>query len=229
VGQHALLRSHGFEVPTTAAVFGHEGLAEKAREFATPFIVKHNQGGKGLGVRRFDSHDAFDLYVDSEAFEEPIDGITLIQEYVQAREPFITRAEFVGGEFVYAVRVDTSGGSFELCPADACVVPGSVLVENGEVCLIDGPSELFTLRRDITAQHPLIKRLAALLAESGVEIAGIEFIETVDGRTVVYDINTNTNYNPGVEVSSPISAPRQIARYLGQLLEPERSAQLQRA
>jgi hypothetical protein len=29
--------------------------------------------------------------------------------------PLITRAEFVGGKFIYAVEVDTSGG-FELCP-----------------------------------------------------------------------------------------------------------------
>ena len=47
----------------------------------------------------------------------------LVQEYVAAPEPFITRAEFVGGRFLYALRVDTSEG-FELCPADICTVPG---------------------------------------------------------------------------------------------------------
>ena len=35
--------------------------------------------------------------------------------------PLITRAEFIGGQFIYAVEVDTSDG-FELCPADACAV-----------------------------------------------------------------------------------------------------------
>jgi len=43
-----------------------------------------------------------------------VDGVTLIQEYVRAPAPFITRVEFIGSEFLYAVQVDTSLG-FELC------------------------------------------------------------------------------------------------------------------
>jgi hypothetical protein len=221
VAQHDLLRSHSFDVPRTTAVFGRAGLAAAARAFPVPFIAKHNQGGKGLGVRRFDSYDEFDAYVNGPGFEEPVDGITLLQEYLVGREPFVTRAEFAGGKFVYAVRVDTSAGSFELCPADACAVPGPSADENGEVCLIDGPSELFSLRAEITAEHPLIRRYEAVLADARVEVAGIEFIETQDGRTVTYDINTNTNYNPAVEASAPASGPRQIARYLGGLLQQE--------
>ncbi|OMH36933.1 RimK family alpha-L-glutamate ligase [Tersicoccus sp. Bi-70] len=208
VAQHGLLRSHGFDVPRTTAVFGRGGLVEAARAFEPPFITKHNQGGKGLGVRRFDSHADFDAYVAGEDFEEPVDGITLVQEYLTAREPFITRAEFVGGRFVYAVRVDTSAGSFELCPADACAVPGAEI-------------EPFALRPEIDAEHPLVRRYEALLAEAGIEIAGIEFIETVDGRTVTYDVNTNTNYNPDVEAVSPVSGPRSIARFLGGLAAEE--------
>src|SRR5581483_1526629 len=86
-----------------------------------PFITKHNRAGKGLGVRLFQSIAALEEYIASDAFEAPVDGITLIQQYIQATEPFITRVEFVGGRFLYAVRVDTSLG-FELCPADVCQV-----------------------------------------------------------------------------------------------------------
>ncbi len=208
VAQHALLRAHGFDVPRTTAVFGREALVDAARAFSAPFITKHNQGGKGLGVRRFDDHEEFAAHVASSDFEAPVDGTTLVQEYLVAREPFVTRAEFVGGRFVYAVRVDTSAGSFELCPADVCEVPGAV-------------AEPFALRSDVTADTPLIRRYEALLAEARLDIAGIEFIETSDGRTVTYDINTNTNYNPAVEAVAPVSGPRSIARLLGGLLEAE--------
>lgn len=208
VAQHALLRAHGFDVPRTTAVFGTAGLVEAARRFDAPFITKHNQGGKGLGVARWDDHDALAAHLASPDAEQPVDGTTLVQEYLVAREPFVTRAEFVGGRFVYAVRVDTSAGSFELCPADACEVPGAV-------------AEPFALRQEITADTPLIRRYEALLAEARLDIAGIEFIETVDGRTVTYDINTNTNYNPAVEAVAPVSGPRSIARLLGGLLEAE--------
>ncbi|WP_432544036.1 ATP-grasp domain-containing protein [Kineococcus sp. SYSU DK002] len=223
VAQHALLRRHGFDVPRTLAVFGRDDLSRRTRELDVPFITKHNQGGKGLGVRRFDSHEEFDAHVASPEFEEPADGITLLQEYLRSAQPFITRAEFVGGEFVYAVRVDTSAGSFELCPADACEVPtsGQAL----EACVVDGPQGLFSLRGDVTADTPLIRRYADLLREAGIEIAGIEFLETADGRTVTYDVNTNTNYNPAVEAVAPRSGPGEIARYLGELLRDETARQ----
>ncbi|MFB2582294.1 RimK family alpha-L-glutamate ligase [Herbiconiux sp. P15] len=208
VDQHLRLGRAGFDVPRTVAVFGRGGLVAAARDFELPFISKHNQGGKGLGVRRFDSHAEFEAYVTGPSFEEPVDGITLLQEFLVSAEPFVTRAEFVGGRFVYAVRVDTSAGSFELCPADACAVPGA-----------DGvtPPPLFSLREGLEGD-PLIARYEAFLAENLIDIAGIEFIETADGRRVTYDINTNTNYNPDVEAASPVSGPRSIARFLGGLL-----------
>jgi len=232
VAQHGLLRQAGFDVPRTTAVFGKDTLKDAARTFTggqdVPFITKHNQGGKGLGVRRFDSLAEFDAYVDSPEFEEPVDGITLLQEYLTAREPFITRVEFVGGEFVYAVRVDTSAGSFELCPADACEVPQVIA---GAVCDVPGTetagaAPAFSVRTEVTAEHPLVQRLRTFLADQRIQIAGVEFMETTDGRTVVYDINTNTNYNPAVEETAPASGPRSIARYLGGLLETQYAAQL---
>lgn len=208
VAQHAALRNAGFEVPRTVAVFGVDELKTRARELPVPFITKHNQGGKGLGVRRFDDHLAFDAYVDGPDFAPAVDDITLLQEYLVSAEPFITRAEFIGGRFAYAVRVDTSAGSFELCPAEVCAVP-----EFG----VD-PEPLFRVRPEIGPEHPLIVRYEALLAARGIEIAGIEFLETADGRTVTYDINTNTNYSPDVEASIEDPATRRVARFLGGLL-----------
>ncbi|BDI23131.1 RimK family alpha-L-glutamate ligase [Herbiconiux sp. L3-i23] len=224
VSQYLALAAAGFDVPRTIAVFGRDDLSRRARELPTPFITKHNQGGKGLGVRRFDSYDEFDAYVSGPDFEEPIDGITLLQEYLLAREPFITRAEFVGGRFVYAVRVDTSAGSFELCPAEACAVPEQGFAP--AVCEVPGavdaglvidpptPAPLFTRREDITAETPLIARLEAFLRDNGIEVAGIEFIETADGRVVPYDVNTNTNYNPDVEHDGGPSGAAAVARFL---------------
>lgn len=210
--QHAALQRAGIDVPKTVAVFGSAALKERARDFSAPFISKHNQGGKGLGVRRHETHDEFDAWVDGPEFEASPDGITLLQENLFAREPFVTRVEFAGGEFVYAVRVDTSGGSFELCPAEACALPGADGVE---------PEPLFRVREEIGADHPLVVQYRAFLQDAGIAVAGIEFIETVDGRFVTYDVNTNTNYNPDVEAAAVVSGPRTIARHLGGLLTRE--------
>ena len=198
------LRAAGIDVPRTVAVAGKDRLTAAAAAMPVPFISKHNQGGKGLGVRRFDSHEEFAGYLSGNGFEPPADGITLLQEYLPAAAPFITRVEIVGGEFVYAITADTSSGSFELCPAEACAVG-------------DGPAgEIFALRADIDPGIPA--RYADFARRHGIEIAGFEFIETTDGRVVTYDVNTTTNYNPAIEAVAPRPALRQVARFLGRLL-----------
>jgi len=207
VEQLVALRAAGFDVPRTVAVAGRCELAAAARKLAAPFIGKHNQGGKGLGVRLFGSHDEFDAYLASADYEPPVDGITLLQEYVYAAEPRITRAEIVGGEFIYAITADTALGGFQLCPADACAV-------------LDRPAaNLFALRENF--DHPITGRYVDFARRNGIEIAGFEFIETADGRLVTYDINTTTNYNAGIEAVAPRSAQRAVAAYLGRLLDEE--------
>ncbi|MFF2453111.1 RimK family alpha-L-glutamate ligase [Isoptericola sp. NPDC058082] len=208
VRQYALLRAAGLDVPRTTAVTDRAALRAAAERFGAPFITKHNRGGKGLGVQRFDDVETFAAALDAGLLDEPVDGVWLLQELLVAPEPFVTRAEFVGGRFHYAVRVDTSTG-FELCPAEACALPGA-----------DGvaPPPLFALRPEITAEHPLVARLERLLAEQGIEIAGVEFFETVDGRTVPYDINTNTNYSPDVEGAVEVPAADAIARFFAGLV-----------
>jgi glutathione synthase/RimK-type ligase-like ATP-grasp enzyme len=202
--QLTALRAAGFDVPRTIAVAGRDLLTDVAGKFAAPFIVKHNQGGKGIGVRSFQSVAQFAEYLHSPGYDPPVDGITLIQEYVHAAAPFITRVEVVGGEVVYAITADTTRGGFELCPADACAAPAQ---------------SLFALREDFA--HPILGRYLRFAEAHGLEIAGFEFIESADGRLVTYDVNTNTNYNPAVEAVAPRSGPGQVARYLKGLLDRE--------
>ncbi len=204
VRQLTALRAFGIDVPRTVAVVGNGDLLSAAREFPTPFITKHNQGGKGLGVRRFDTLDGFGAYVESDEFEVPVDGITLLQEYVEPRRPFITRVETVGYAFVYAITADTARGGFQLCPADACEID-----ENGQP---KAAESLFALREGF--EHPIVDQLLGFARTHHLEIAGFELIEAADGRIVCYDVNTNTNYNPDVEKIAPKSGPGEIARYL---------------
>ncbi len=78
VHQLTALKAFGIDVPRTLAVIGRDDLVACAARMPTPFITKHNQGGKGLWVRRFDRMDDFEAYAASSAFEEPVDGITLL-------------------------------------------------------------------------------------------------------------------------------------------------------
>jgi hypothetical protein len=216
--QLSLLRAAGFDVPRTLAVAGAAGLHAAARRLPAPFIGKHNQGGKGASVRLFASHDEFDAYLSSPEYLAPVDGITLLQEYLRAAQPRITRVEIVGGEFVYAITADTARGGFELCPAEACAVPPGGPGDGGSASGQDD-GELFAIRAGF--DHPVIGRYLDFARRHGIEIAGFEFIETADGRLVTYDINTTTNYNPAVEAAAVQPALLAVARFFRGLLATE--------
>ena len=121
--QYAALEASGLRTPATVLVAGKDLLMAAAQQHfaAGAFILKPNRGGKGFGVRLFHTVDALSSYIAGLDYEPPVDGLHVLQEYVRAQVPLITRAEFIGGRFIYAVEVDTSDG-FELCPADACAV-----------------------------------------------------------------------------------------------------------
>jgi hypothetical protein len=213
VQQYLELNRYGVKTPKTVAAAGKEQIREAAVKFAgNPFITKHNRAGKGLGVQLFYSLEALSEYLDGPAFEEPVDGITLVQEYIQAPEPYITRCEFVGGKFVYAVRVDTSEG-FELCPADACQIGdlfcpvGDEVQTKPKFHIVEGFSET------------IIEKYEQVLEANGIQIAGIEFIRNNDGEIFTYDINTNTNYNSDAEAAAGKFGMLEVAKFLGSELE----------
>ncbi len=220
--QYAALERHGIAVPRTVLVAGRRLLAKAAQQHfgAGPVILKPNRGGKGLGVQLFQTPAALADHVSSPAYEPPVDGLHLLQEYVRAPRPVIARAEFVGGRFLYAVEVDTSGG-FELCPADACAV-GDASCPAGEP-----PSAKFRIVAGI--DRSLRERIERFLAAFGIEVAGVEFIQSQDGRLLVYDVNTNTNYNADAEAAAGLagtarSGPGAIAAFLGSELTGLRRA-----
>jgi len=217
VEQLAALSAAGFDVPRTLAIAGTGELAAAARKLPVPFIGKHNQGGKGLGVRKFDSHAEFDAYLSDPRYEPPVDGITLLQEYLVAAEPQITRVEIVGGKFIYAITADTARGGFQLCPADACAVPAAGLADGQTTAVPVAEPSLFALRAGFS--DPVIGRYIDFAARHGIGIAGFEFIETADGRLVTYDINTTTNYNAEIEAAATRPALPAVAGYLGGLLQ----------
>ncbi len=207
VAQYAALNACGIRTPRTIAAVGRAEIVEAAHTFGDkPFITKHNRGGKGLGVRLFRRIEALRRYVESEAFEPAIDGITLLQEYIESPEPYITRCEFVGQRFLYAVRADTSQG-FLLCPADDC--------QTGDAFCPTTVAPVSRFRVLKGFGHPILERYARFLRANDVHVAGIEFIVDRERELYTYDVNTNTNYNPQAEAEAGISGMRAIARYLG--------------
>jgi len=217
-GQYAALSAYGVPTPRTIAAVGRESILEAAAAIpAARILTKHNRAGKGLGVRLFENRDALSSYVFGDDFADPIDGITLVQEFIEAPDQTIRRLEFVSGKFLYAVQVDTSAG-FELCPADTCQ-PGDAFcpvgsTERPKFEILDG------------FDHPLIRPLEKFLAEQGMKVAAVEIIEDAAGRAYAYDVNINTNYNAEAEARAGQSGMGAIADFLSEELSHVRSGEL---
>ncbi|PPA69759.1 ATP-grasp domain-containing protein [Jeotgalibacillus proteolyticus] len=215
VNQYMALNAAGIETPKTIASVGKKQIIEAAEKLGErSFITKHNRAGKGLGVQLFHSIEGLKQYVEGEDFELPVDGITLIQQYIEAPEPYITRCEFVGGKFVYAVRVDTSEG-FELCPADACQI-GDLYCPVGEEVEEKPKFQVVENFAD-----PIIAHYENFLAANDISVAGIEFIRDKNGTVYTYDINTNTNYNPDAEAKHGKYGMLELAKFLEQELNKQ--------
>lgn len=209
VKQYNALEKAGIQTPKTLAAVGKEQIIRAAEKIRTEsFITKHNRAGKGLGVQLFHSMEALKQYVNSPVFDEPVDGITLIQEYIKSPDQSITRCEFIGGKFFYAVQVDTSEG-FELCPADACNI-GDLFCPVGEDV---EQKPKFQIIDDFN--DPIIQKYEAFLKEQNIAVAGIEFIRNENGSLYTYDINTNTNYNSEAEAVAGKYGMLQLAKFLG--------------
>jgi hypothetical protein len=206
LAQYTALEAHGIRTPRTLGAVGREQVIKAARVLGeTPFILKPNRGGAGAGVYLIENLDQLATILDDPATEQPLDGTWLIQQYVRASEPAITRCEFIGGEFYYAIRVNTSQG-FQLCPADACYLP-------------DG-RERFEIIEGF--DDPVLARYRAMIAASGIEVTGIEFIRDARGVIYTYDVNTNTNYNARAEAHLGVSGMGRLADFLGRELELQR-------
>ncbi len=222
VRQHAALIEAGIRTPRTLGVVGGSAaLRSAARQLAPPFITKHNQGGKGLGVQLFRSHTAFESFLDTGDWVSSPDCVDLVQQYIQPAEPFITRVEIVDGRFLYAIRSSTEQG-FELCPADACQI------DEGAFCPAPGlserppaPSDRFQLRTDLTADDPLVQELVAFTRAHGLGLAGIEFVQDAAGHRWVYDINGTSNYNADVEARHNLSGMGAVAALCARLLQTD--------
>ncbi|MCP4806925.1 MAG: alpha-L-glutamate ligase [Proteobacteria bacterium] len=214
VRQDLALRHFGIRTPRTIAVAGTEGLKEAARRMELPFITKHNQGGKGLGVKLFRDLQAFDAYVDGPDFIEDPGGVTLLQQYIKPANENITRVELVDGAFVYAMHSSTADG-FELCPAVECSADDAF-------CPV-GDSGKFKVADDFTADDELVAKYAEVMAAYGIDVAGIEFVLGEDGLRYTYDINGTTNYNLDVEAESGVEGMAYIAALVERIANPELS------
>ena len=154
--------------------------ARAAEDLRFPVVVKPNVGGTGAGIVEYATPEALAEAASSGAIELGVDGTGLVQEKVPVEGSAVVRIEVLGDDVLYAIRTDTTGCGFNVCPADLADPESAV--------------EAFEPPDEIVGQA------LGIAAAGRIDVAGIEYL--VDARTgqhLFFDINVLSNYVKGAE------------------------------
>jgi hypothetical protein len=175
--QLRLFRSLGLQVPATRVIHRGADAPAAARGLRFPVLVKVNIGGSGRGIERFDTPDAVAEAAALGRLEMGVDGVALVQEAAPKRNDTVTRLETLGGHFLYAIDVRVEAETFDLCPADVCVVGSPVTITRA-----DPPAEA-------------IAAAEAVAQASGLDVGGVEMlVDDRDGTLRFFDFNGMSNF-----------------------------------
>lgn len=178
--QLSLVRRLGLLTPETRVVHRPADLPKFAQELRFPVLVKADIGGAGAGIVRYDTLEQLAAAAADGSAPRSINNVLLLQEYAPPRDGRVVRVETLAGRFLYALTVETSGESFDLCPADACLVqPGRKAVA---MTAFSPPSEVIAAAERIAQA-------------ANLDVGGVEYlVDDRDGQVRFYDVNALSNF-----------------------------------
>jgi len=195
--QATLLHTLGIDTPRSITFNDVAALGARANEVGWPALLKPDQGGSGARIHVVASVEEVDRILAADPSLWLPDNLFLLQEYLDHDpEAGIVRLEFLGGELLYAMRVKTHG-RFNLCPSPVCNP------EDGEgQCEVPAhpesaaaPVEFYPFPE---VPDAAVETASRIVRAARLDVGGIEYLETTDGRRVFYDINANSNLRPSV-------------------------------
>ena len=191
--QLTLLEALGLPYPK-ARVINHASRAvEAAHGLRFPVVVKANVGGSGAGIVRYDTPAALERAAADDALDFGVDHTALVQEFVPARGGHVTRVETLGGKYLYAIKVFTTGESFNLCPADICQRSDGVELVRG-ACPVDAPKSGLKVE-GYTPPPDVVRACEKIVQAAGIDVGGIEYMtDDRDGTLAYYDVNALSNF-----------------------------------
>ena len=220
-----LLAGLGLQFPASRVVNHTSRITDAAAELRFPVVVKVNIGGSGAGIVRFDTPAGLQAAVTAGQIDLGIDQTALVQEYVTPRGGHIHRVETMAGKFLYAMKVYTTGESFNLCPAEICQIPDE---PSADFCLTEAPKKGIKVEA-FTPPAEVIAAVERIVAKAGIDVGGIEYlIDDRTGEVLFYDINALSNFVADAVNVVGFDPYARFVDYLETQLEPAH-AQLQPA
>jgi glutathione synthase/RimK-type ligase-like ATP-grasp enzyme len=215
--QAMLLRTLGIDCPHSITFNDVGALRAYAGAVSWPAVLKPDQGGSGARIHIVESMEAVEQIFRRDPAVWLPDNLFLLQEYLpHDPEQGIVRLEFLDGELLYAMRVKTHG-RFNLCPSPVCNPEEGVGVcaVPAEGSTDDAPVEFFPFPDVPEAAVDTARRI---VRAARLDVGGIEYLETSDGRRVFYDINANSNLRPSVAEAFGFDPFERVVDFLAGLI-----------
>jgi glutathione synthase/RimK-type ligase-like ATP-grasp enzyme len=213
--QATLLQTLGIDTPRSITFNDVSALREYEDRIGWPAILKPDQGGSGARIHVVESLTHVESIFAADPGVWHPDNLFLLQEYLpHDPEQGIVRLEFLGGELLYAMRVKTHG-RFNLCPSPVCNPD-----EGDGVCEVPAaqatapPVEFYPY---LDVPREAVETAARIVRAARLDVGGIEYLETPDGRRVFYDINANSNLRPSVAAAFGFDPFERVVDFLVRL------------
>jgi glutathione synthase/RimK-type ligase-like ATP-grasp enzyme len=216
--QATLLRTLGIDCPRSITFNDPGALRAYESEIRWPALLKPDQGGSGARIQVVNSLPEVETLFSRDPGMWLPDNLFLLQEYLpHDPDRGIIRLEFLGGELLYAMRVVTHG-RFNLCPSPVCNPDGgagSCELPNEQAAIDAPPVEFYPFPE---VPQDAVETAKRIVRAAKLDVGGIEYLETVDGRRVFYDINANSNLRPSVAAAFGFDPFERVVDFLaGQL------------
>lgn len=219
--QAAMLHALGIDTPRSITFNDPEALRRYGGQITWPAVLKPDQGGSGARIQVVESLDEVEEVFRRDPAVWLPDNLFLLQEYLPHDfKQGIVRLEFLGGKLLYAMRVKTHG-RFNLCPSPVCNPD-----DGSGVCEIpeeqDAPPVEFHPFVDVP--RDAVETALRIVRAARLDVGGIEYLETLDGRRVFYDVNANSNLRPSVAASFGFDPFERVVEFLIAQLHRQRAS-----
>tara|TARA_B000000460_G_scaffold227143_1_gene182525 strand:+ start:176 stop:1153 length:978 start_codon:yes stop_codon:yes gene_type:complete len=186
--QASILSTLNISQPKTIVLNNIAQIEKHISDFQFPILIKPNCGGSGSGIQKFENPGDLKSARDAGGIDIPVNGLFILQEFIQPRDGHIVRLETINGKLAYAMKVFTDG-SFNLCPSDGCDVDRSTpATDDLGYCPSTTDSDVrFELYRNPPSD--VVSAVERIVAHAGMECGGIEYTVGQDGQWYIYDIN----------------------------------------
>jgi glutathione synthase/RimK-type ligase-like ATP-grasp enzyme len=218
--QATLLHQLGIDCPRSITFNDVGALRDRVGDVAWPALLKPDQGGSGARIQVVDSLSQIEeIFARDPTIWQP-DNLFLLQEFVpHDPDRGIVRLEFLGGELLYAMRVKAHG-RFNLCPSPVCNP------DDGDgVCVVEapaGPPVEFSAYPEVP--RDAVDTAVRIVRAAKLDVGGIEYLESIEGRRVFYDINANSNLRPSVAAAFGFDPFERVVDFLERQVRQENTA-----